>query len=162
MHGTSVYNTQVRVPLIIHPPVGASVSPSASAVSILDLTATLSAVAGAKPLGSGRDLRGPIAPAPIGIEWYGQPSMPPDSREMGRAVVMGQTKLIDRNGSAELYRLAADPHERQNQATANAAEVSEMKTSLPPLRIFPEATASGKSELSVDEVERLKALGYAD
>ena len=81
---------------------------------------------------------------------------------MGRPVVMGQTKLIDRNGSAELYRLAADPHERQNQATANAAEVSEMKTSLPPLRIFPEATASGKSELSVDEVERLKALGYAD
>jgi len=162
MHGTSVYNTQVRVPLIIHPPVGASVTPSETAVSILDLTATLSAVAGARPLGAGRDLRGGVEPAPIGIEWYGQPSLPPDTRAKGRAVVMGRTKLIDRNGSAELYRLAADPHERRNQATANAAKVSTMKASLPPLRVLPEATASGESELSFDEVERLKALGYAD
>ena len=162
MHGTSVYNTQVRVPLILHPPAGASVEEHTGAVSLLDVTATLSAAAGAPPLGNGRDLRQPVSAAPVGIEWYGQPSAPPDTRETGRAVVVGQEKLIERNGQREFYELARDPHEERNTARARRDHVDGMRAQLPPLRVMPQGLASGKEELSVDEVERLRALGYAD
>ena len=162
MHGSSVYNTQVRVPLIFHPPAGESVEAHTGAVSLLDVTATLSAAAGAPPLGDGRDLRQPVSAAPVGIQWYGRPSAPPDTRETGRAVVMGQNKLIERNGRRELYELARDPHEERNAARSRRADVKQMRADLPPLRVMPLGLASGKEELSVDEVERLKALGYAD
>lgn len=162
MHGTSLYNTQVRIPLIIHPPSGERVRAHDGAVGLLDVTATLTAAVGARPLGGGRDLRGVIADAPLGIEWYGRPSARPDQRQRARAVVMGQAKLIERGDTRELYRLDWDSAERHDRAQAVPEEVERLARELPPLRVVPGRQASDPRQLPFDEIERLKALGYAD
>jgi arylsulfatase A-like enzyme len=161
-HGTSVYNTQVRIPLLIHPPSGGFLARRPYAVGLLDVTATLTAVVGAEPLGSGRDLRIPGKAAPVPIEWYGDPGRPPARRTTGRAVVRGRTKLIEMEGSRELYRLGADPFELNDLAGVAAAEVTALAELLPPLTASSGELSSSERELPVDDVERLRALGYAD
>ncbi|MDJ0849934.1 MAG: sulfatase [Myxococcota bacterium] len=162
-HGTSIYNPQVRIPLIVHPPRGESVAEHPHAVGLIDVTATLSAAIGAERLGSGRDLRTiGSAAAAVGIEWYGHPDIPPPERTTGRAVVLGSSKLIDSMGAQELYRLDRDPHEQNDVAAEGPGDVARLAELLPRLDATrPEATGR-ETELPVDEIERLRALGYTE
>jgi arylsulfatase A-like enzyme len=161
-HGTSVYNDQVRIPLLIHPPRGEAVVERSDAVGLLDVTATLTAAVGAAPLGAGRDLRNQGGQGAVPIEWYGDPGLAPARRSTGRAVVVGSTKLVDSEGRRELYELDSDPWERDDLALSAPARVRTLAEQLPPLTPPSEGGASADRELSFDEVERLKALGYAD
>ena len=96
------------------------------------------------------------------IEWYGEPSLPPAHRTTGRAVVVGRSKLIESKGARELYRLETDPFEQNDVAAKAPEDVRALAELLPPLTSSPGGVASDERELSVDEIERLRALGYAD
>jgi hypothetical protein len=113
-------------------------------------------------LGSGRDLRIPGEASAVPIEFYGYPGLPPEQRTTARAVVLGHTKLIESEGVRELYRLEADPLEDTDLAADAPGEVRALAERLPPLTASSGELSSSERELPVDEVERLRALGYAD
>jgi len=159
-HGTNVFNEEVRIPLLIHPPLGAYVTRHDAAVSLIDVTATLSALAGAAPLGRGRDLRAEIDLAPVQIELYGDVRLTMAERTPSRAVVLGHAKLIDRSGVTELYHLREDSEERHDQASAAPEAVSDLVHFLPPLTQSQVQDGAPGREATVEEIERLRALGY--
>ncbi len=161
-HGTSVYNPQTRIPLIVHPPRGETVAEHAYAVGLLDVTATLTAAVGAEPLGEGRDLRTLTGPSAVQIEFYGDLHHLPKNRIPARAVVVGRSKLIESSGSMELYRLGTDPQELVDLSGGAPSEVRELAEVLPTLSSSPDGLVSGQHELSVDDIERLRALGYTE
>jgi arylsulfatase A-like enzyme len=118
-HATTVYEEQVRVPLVVKPPAtfGVAVGVRRTPVSLLDVMPTLLDALGLAPglLTAGRSL--------VAALRRGEPRQRPLVVECQRfdrdlvAVVDGTVKLI-RNRSAqavELYDLAADPNEQHNQ-----------------------------------------------
>ena len=144
-HGTGVYNEETRIPLLIRPPAGQALVASAEAVGLLDVTATLAAIGTGEVLGSGRDLRGAVEPAPVAFELFGffrrAATSPPDLAVLGaradtpaRGVVLGDYKLVDYPGQGEeLYDLTVDPHERQELAAEEPETVERLRAWLPPL-----------------------------
>lgn len=170
-HGSAVFNEQVQIPLVIVPPRGAILPPYDGAVGLLDVTATLAAVAADRRLGSGRDLRQPrIESAPVPIEYFASRPLPPGRYgpyvdEPARALVRdaegGSWKLIEQLGRRELYRVDTDPSERQDLAEQDPDRVRALAPLLPPLDSAP--TASGDAaELSHEDEELLRALGYVE
>jgi arylsulfatase A-like enzyme len=92
------------------------------------------------------------------------PVFDPNKRAAKKAVIHGGFKLIrdERSGVLELYDLDADPEERRDLASSRPERVRRM------LRLLEErADAAGRGALpararepSLDELERLRALGY--
>ena len=82
-----------------------------------------------------------------------------------RAVTDGRWKLIHREGDpqrTELYDLREDPGERTNLAAAHPEQVSRF---LELLAVFaqrnsPVSATPGQVEISPEELEALRALGY--
>src|SRR5262249_39768461 len=111
-HGSSIYNEQVRIPLIVKPPRGVWLSPTRDAVCLLDVTTTIAAIAGRGGFGAGHDLRqAPIPGRSVGIEFRGGfrtsiAEYGTTADDPARAVVIGRLKLLERGGSYELYDLA--------------------------------------------------------
>jgi arylsulfatase A-like enzyme len=167
-HASSVYNEEVRVPLVIHPPAGVRLPPMPDAVSLVDVATTLAAVAGFEPFGIGRDLRSsPIPIEPVQIQFFGTDDE--KAREWGdlaavpaRAVVLGRDKLIEYPSARELYRLEDDPDELRDLSSCLPAEAVGLAGLLSPLAIGERATVESREELSFEQRERLKALGYVD
>jgi arylsulfatase A-like enzyme len=166
-HGSSLYNEQVRVPLIVQPPLGTRLPGSEAPVGLLDVTATISAIATGEPWGHGRDLRDPDRPElPVQIEFFGWADRTQRvgkySRLPMRAVLSGDWKLIEFPDHRELYTLRGDPHERNDRASASRARVEQLGHQLPPLRI--ESDRVYRRDAPLDPVTRdaLRALGYLD
>lgn len=167
-HGSSVYNEQVRVPLIVQPPL-AGVAPDTEApVSLLDVATTIAAVAGVPGFGDGRDLTASgVAGPPVAIEFFGnrqtgRQRFSPDGDEPAAAVVMERLKLIRRGGGEELYDLASDPAERRDRLAEERLEAQHLRSALPSMRIEEPVAPGVETELSPDELEALRALGYLD
>ena len=173
-HGSSIYNEQVRIPLIVKPPRGVQLPRTESAVSLLDVTTTIAAIAGRPGFGVGHDLREtPVSGRPVAIEFRGKfrtdvTSYGPTSDDPARAVVVGREKLLERNGSFELYDLAADPRELADRGREQPERVAELAPWLPvnagesseaPSATTPRATIPATA-LDRDEAEELRALGY--
>jgi arylsulfatase A-like enzyme len=82
-----------------------------------------------------------------------------------RAVIEGNTKLIlDLESERfELYELASDPGEQRDLADSEPERAAELVATLREwmARVAPES-AGTERELSPEERERLRALGYAD
>ena len=171
-HGSSLYNEQVRIPLIVKPPQGVRLPPLRDPVSLLDVTATVAAIAGRDGFGRGRDLRQPAAPDRVVeiefrggfrvVEGYGETANDP-----ARAVVRGGWKLIERGGRYELYDLATDPFEAVDRASDHVDVVSALAGSLPLEAPRDDGHGRGKSQgpapsraIAHDEEETLRALGY--
>ncbi len=131
-------------------------------MSLLDVTATLTAGSGGAPLGVGRDLRTLDGAGPVQIEFYGNARVKFADRIPARAVVLGRTKLIESSGFLELYRLEADPLEETNVTESSADEVRKLSILLPPLSSAPGELPTDGAELLVEDVERLRALGYTE
>jgi arylsulfatase A-like enzyme len=168
-HGTAIYNEQVRIPLIVQPPRGERVDPSPHAVGLLDVAATIAAIAGAGPLGEGRDLRAPDEDGAVRIEFFGHAPGTTDLGATGplaarpaRAVVQGTTKLLDYRDARELYALESDPNETRDLSRERGEEVGSLATLLPPLVDRNAPADEPERDLSPEELERLKALGYVD
>jgi arylsulfatase A-like enzyme len=168
-HGSSIYNEQVRIPLIVKPPRGVRIPTTREPVSLLDVTTTIAGIAGRAGFGSGHDMRRPpIAGRPVGIEFRGgfQTSVEAvgaTSNDFSRAVVRGHWKLLERRGRYELYDLAADPRELADRGSQHAQIVRSLVADLPvpslrptdPPERSPHAPALGP-----EEEEDLRALGY--
>lgn len=148
-HGTSLYDEQMHIPLIIkraHEPQAGTVE--SRIARTLDIAPTLMASAGLQRpnVFAGRDLFGP---APLREE----PLFAEEDLEGNvlTSLRLGPWKLITANAGnprglppIELYKVDEDPHERQNRAPAEAVRVQEMTRLLAEERAHPnQPTALG-------------------
>lgn len=120
-HSTDLYNSQIRVPLVL---AGPGIKPShriAETVSLTDLTPTLLDLAGFHPPTNqidGRSVADLATGARLGAPEQGVAfaAMIKDRSNPGgvTAIVRGAWKLIDNGVSYELYDVKADPNELTN------------------------------------------------
>lgn len=175
LHGVSLYDELVRVPLVVAGPGAAAGHRVATPVSHLDLAPTLADLSGIEGLGEteGESLRELLAggertePRPLYLT-------SPDRLDRD-ALVLGRYKLIATRGpeatGLELYDLEADPGETANLAEERPEVRRELEALL--------ERAHGKSERlrrarvasqaralvdeTVEETERtLRSVGYLD
>jgi arylsulfatase len=168
-HGSSIYNEQVRIPLIVKPPHGIHLPPTQEPVSLLDVTTTVAAIAGRDGFGVGHDLRRPSSPErAVAIEFRG--SSRTDTERYGataadpaRAVVIGHLKLLERGGRYELYDLAEDPRELADRSSSDPIRVHTLAAALPANAgaVADRKSGNPPGSLRPDEFEDLRALGYA-
>jgi arylsulfatase len=157
-HGTTLYDEVTRIPLLVQPPRGVELAASQGAVGLLDVAATIAAVAGAPGFGAGRDLRALPPDHAVALEFFGNPSKAAshgaDAARPARAVVRGVEKLLERDGREELYRVDLDPGERRDLAAARPAIVAGLRSLLPPLAVAPGVAPA------IEGDAQLRALGY--
>ncbi len=119
-HGSTLYDEQVRVPLILRVP-GMAAATVAAPVESIDVAPTLLATVGAPVPASmrGRDLRA-VAGEPLPVF---------SAVLTKRMALKWPYKLIAdlRFGLFELYDLARDPHERTNLATQDPAQLDQLR-----------------------------------
>ncbi|MBA3822221.1 MAG: sulfatase-like hydrolase/transferase, partial [Deltaproteobacteria bacterium] len=141
-HSTDLYNSQIRVPLVITGP-GIKPQQVAETVSLTDLTPTILELAGfqapATPRLDGRSIADLASGARVGSPDQGVAfaAMIKDRSNPGgvTAIVRGGWKLIDNGVSFELYDVKADPGERTNLIGQKPELVAELK------RLLAERTA---------------------
>ena len=122
-HSTDLYNSQIRVPLVIAGP-GVTVGGRLEPVGLVDLAPTLLELAGftppAMPEMDGRSLAdlltGKRADDPDGGFAYSEMVVDRNVAEARRALIRGRWKLIESKKGVELYDLRTDPTERRDQA----------------------------------------------
>lgn len=166
-HGTGLYSDQVRIPLIVNGPRGTSLRATEKAVSLLDVTQTLSAIGGAEAIGVGRDLRAFDLPdGAIQMEFFGhfgdgRPEIYGElAKTPARAVLSDGWKLLEHGNRLELFRIADDPGETTDLAAEFSEVVAALSELLPPLDAGEASGESEERELSREEIESLRALGY--
>ncbi len=120
-HGSTLYEEQIRVPLVIAAP-GIAAQRVTAPVELVDVAPTLAALGGAHPAPTmrGHDLRAWMLRPPT----PGMDSPPVFSAVNSRKMVRhGQWKLVAdlTFGVYELFDLTADPGERRNLAGTEAA-----------------------------------------
>jgi hypothetical protein len=132
-HSTDLYNSQIRVPLVVAGP-GIKPARITETVSLTDLTPTLLELAGFVPPASTMDGRsladlatGRRASTPDGGVAFA--AMIKDRSNPGgvTAIVRGGWKLIKAGDGLELYNVHQDPHEMSNVATARPQIVDELR-----------------------------------
>ena len=133
-HSTDLYDSQIRVPLVIAGP-GIKPGHVVETVSLTDLTPTLIDLAGFVPpkgaMIDGRSVAdlatGARASNPEGGIAFA--AMIKDRSNPGglTAIVEGRWKLIDNGSSLELYDTRVDPDERSNLLTSHPSVIDHMK-----------------------------------
>ena len=154
-HGFFVYQSTLRVPLVL---AGAGVPASrrAAPARAVDVMPTLLArVAAPAPAGlDGGDLLGPTR----GAEAYAETQYPETMGWAGlRALRVGALKYIDAP-RPELYDLGADPGETRNLVGTRAADAERLKRGLDALRATERAAVATADDPEI--AEKLRALGY--
>jgi choline-sulfatase len=161
-HGTFLYDTTIRVPLLIRVP---RVTPRAVAapVELTDIAPTLAVAAGVRlPRSDGIDLYAVMSGARGDLERaaYAEPYY--QNVLLGwsplRAVRTAQWKFIDAP-RPELYDLAADSGEQVNLIAAQSRLASGLASALPP-PIPAGARAGASAAAGAETGERLRSLGY--
>jgi arylsulfatase A-like enzyme len=176
-HALLLYDTTVRVPLVIAgPDLAASVV--ATPVSLADVAATLADLAGIERDGelSGPGTRslaahlagGPAPAGPLYLETL-FPRLHFGWSEL-YGLEQGAHKYVEapgapagaERGRAELYRLEVDPGERADLAAREPSIVEELGAALAELRGALErgAAKSARRTQSAEDLEALAALGY--
>lgn len=151
-HGSSVYDEQVRVPLLIRVP-GAAPAVVSNAVSLIDVFSLL--VNGT-----------PIGAAPVLAEAFPLAGVARGTRTVhaGRAFIEGDCKLIRSafGGGEELYDIRVDLAEVRNIAQERIAVRTRMSAALNEWIAAHPVHAAGRlaSPLRRETIERLRSLGY--
>ena len=168
-HGSSLFEEQIRVPLIVAGPavptgavVAAPVSLVGMAATLADLTGTSTADATPPPAPSFAALvRGADGPAPTGPIFADLATSSARHRDM---IVDGRWKLVRAGDASHLFDLAADPGEIRDLAGADAADAQRLAAALDAreqaaavVRVAPGTVPSSELRRA-----RLKALGYAE
>jgi arylsulfatase A-like enzyme/tetratricopeptide (TPR) repeat protein len=160
-HGYFLYDSTLRVPLVL---AGPGVPPGlvvSGSVTLADLAPTLLDALGLDPGGGGRSfwselLRGRVASRPALLE------NPAIHRQFGWAELAGLRadgwKWIAAP-TPELYDLTADPAETRNLARAEPLRAASLGERLARMRSGA-AVPGGARGLSPEQEERLAALGY--
>jgi len=161
-HGTSVYNEEVRVPLVVFPPRGARLPGGSAPVSLVSVAATAAAIAGA-PLGRDADLRHG-SPADARVEFYADPSKAKSQGRLGeepaQALIDGSEKLVRYRDREQLFDLAGDPGERRDIAGERTARAKRLSDALPAID-YRRAESADVVE-DADLRKQLEALGYLE
>lgn len=167
-HGTTLYDEQIHIPLIVKLPGNRNAGARESALArSVDIAPTMLTIAGAGVPAAvqGRNLFG-TATAPTAV--YAEEDHEGNVLETIRTA---EWKLILANpgnprglAEVELYDLVADPGERNNLAASQPARVAELRKDLETLRVASRASAVSGVTGAIDDadMERLKALGYVD
>jgi arylsulfatase A-like enzyme len=168
-HGTSLYNEQVSIPLIIKPPDEIRIPQIDEPVSLVDVTATITDIATGQILGVGASLLDASIPRPpvqmqyfaaedqFRIDDYGA------INQLMRAMAGNGLKLIDREMGQEIYDLALDFGEQKNLfVNTPATDREHLMDLLPemPKRLL--IRKRREDRLSQEDRAALKALGYVD
>jgi len=173
-HCRSLYDEELRVPLIVRPPGGVAAPGRrvAGPATLLDVTPTLLDYAGVPTAGlelAGHSLRPWVegnAPTAAAIPHDGGRRVQTASAAAGRVLVAGRWKLhYDlESGTAKLYDLARDPAERHDLAVERPAEAERLLALLDRhLRVVEGEgiEASAERLRRATEAERhLRSLGY--
>jgi len=173
-HGTTLYDEQVRVPLVIKlPGDGEAGSARVDQARLMDIAPTLTAAVGLSPpeTWQGEDLFAPGAEAGGGREWAF--SEEDHEGNVLRSMRTRAWKLILANPgnprgleSTELYRLATDPGEMENLAGADThgGVLRELRERTEVTEEFALDASVGAVQTEMDDAtrERLKALGYIE
>ena len=170
-HGFFLYETTVRVPLIVRLPVraaaGTRVATEARSIDVLPTILDLLGVAAAAPPGlPGRSLAeairgGAAGPAPPSYAETLFPRLHFDCADL-RSVRVGGWKYIDAP-RPELYDLRADPGERANLFAREGTRARAMRSRLlDVLGGSPESAVIGQAgpPIGAEAARRLASLGY--
>jgi choline-sulfatase len=164
-HGMLLYDSTLRVPLIIaapgHPP-----SAIDEAVSLSDVAPTLLRAAGVTPPDAmkGRDLLSTVrlkadTTYDGNADLYSETEYP---RVAGwsplQALTDGRWKTIRAGAAAEIYDLLTDPREQHDVSRTQAAVATAMTARIDAIRA--RAAALSPRAVSADVQERLRSLGY--
>jgi arylsulfatase A-like enzyme len=158
-HSLFVYDTTLRVPLIVRTPAVPAGRRVAGPVSLVDVAATIADLAGAAGM-PGASLRSQWGEAPRASASLYAESLAPQL-DFGwsdlRAWRDGRFKLI-RAPRVELYDVVADPRETTNLATCEPTRVRALSQALD-AALANETQAEAR--LDPEAAERLRSLGYA-
>ncbi len=166
-HGTTLYDEQLHVPLMVKFPGNVRGGTRVSQLSgLVDVMPTMLAAAGLEVPASaqGRDLMSTKAPAAV----YAEEDHEGNVLESVRSA---QWKLIVANEGnprgldpVEMYDLVADPGETHNLASSDPDRVAALQESLAGLRALARQSAVAGVSGEMDDAarERLRALGYIE
>ncbi len=165
-HPMSVYQDQLRVPLIIKYPQQKTSLVEDAPASLVDIMPTVLAILKLKSPErlSGRNLLDPESRAGRALlgESYPLPifvSLHPRFRRVDRAVIEWPYKLIRGTaGTRELYDLAGDPQEKRNLYDSHPATVETLDAELK--RWIGRAHRAQPLQPDRDTLQRLRSLGY--
>jgi len=162
-HGSAVYGEIVHVPLVVFPPRDATLAQPKSPASQVDVAATIAAIAGVDYHGPGRDLRTEPGQSLVQIQHGAAPFRSAGCGEIAgkdaRAVVDGRWKLLDMEGTLQLFDLEADPGETRDLAPGNPALVEQLSAKLPE-RMLHATPVGREAHPTPSDEKRLRALGY--
>jgi arylsulfatase A-like enzyme len=170
LHGHSLHDELLHVPLIIRGPGIPSGVRVPERVGLVDLVPTLQALLGVPPfaVSDGRDLAplwrgtGDAAPRPVFAETDRHTRLR-DSTPHLVSVTLGSHKLIRdlTHDRSTLYDLDADPGELDDRAAAEPATVARLQHWIDGYLVLRLGGAPDRT-LTDDQLEQLRALGYAE
>ena len=168
-HGTSLYQDQVHVPLIVKMPGSKTVGTRHDTVSLIDVLPTVLTTVGLQvPRGvEGRNLLERPDPTRIVLsESYPREYMRSLHKRflrVERASVAGPIKLIVSNtGKREMYNLDTDPRETENLYSQQDPLCARLEGVLKEWAIAAQTRKPGGPlpALNSESIERLRSLGY--
>jgi len=166
-HGTTLYEEQIHVPLIVKLPANARAgSRVRDMAGLVDVMPTILAAAGVAvpPAAQGRDLFSSQPPTAL----YAEEDHEGNVLESVRT---SDWKLIQANEGnprglepLELYYLTDDPGEKRNLASSRTDQLASLTAELRRLREAAKSSAVAAKHGELDDAEkaRLKMLGYID
>lgn len=166
-HGTSLYQHQVHVPLLIKYPQSQKAGTVAALVSSVDLLPTIMDVIGA-PLPANTEGRSLRQVEPLATRWISSESYKPrgpgftstDARPSEIALFSGSFKqIIGAGGATELYDLSTDPNESANLYGRLVLPREWQATSATYMEEARSQTSTGPVT-DPEVLNRLRALGY--
>src|SRR4029450_5527686 len=170
-HGTTLYDEQIHVPLILKPPHGGAQGRVVEELTTsLDIAPTIlkTASVAVPPVMRGHALPLDGAPAPTPESVFSEEDLEATVLQSVRTPV---SKLITANPGnprglqpEELYDVKTDPREQQRLVAKETWLVEEMRAALGRSYLEARAHAGAGAQTDVDSVtkDRLRALGYLD
>jgi len=170
-HGTTLYDEQIGIPLIVKPPQGPQggtvIQDLAAHVDILPTTLGL---AGVPPpaQSQGKPLSLVAGAGPVRESVFAEEDL---EGNVLQAIRTPDWKLINANPGnprglqpKELYQVSTDPGEKTDLAGKDATELQTMEAALGRASIVAKENAGAGVDTEVDSVtqDRLKALGYME